>query len=126
MNSLGFLADWRPVRGRRTRPQKRQGGQRVGWGLSAQVRSEPIFRPRGKRSGSVYFASAIVWPGGSGHAVSLRISTPPAIFDPSAEEPVMRKIFFVIAIAAAVVGAGVVVASLSNPELAAAKCTSRC
>ena len=36
----------------------------------------------------------------------------------------MRKIFFVIAIAAAVVGAGV--ASLSNPELAAAKCTSRC
>jgi hypothetical protein len=38
----------------------------------------------------------------------------------------MRKIIFVIAIAAAVVGAGVVVSSLSNPELAAAKCTSRC
>jgi hypothetical protein len=38
----------------------------------------------------------------------------------------MRKIFYVIAIAAAVVGAGVVVTSLSNPELAAAKCTSRC
>jgi hypothetical protein len=54
------------------------------------------------------------------------MSTPPAIFDPSAEEPVMRKIIFVIAIAAAVVGAGVVVASLSNPELAAAKCSSRC
>ena len=51
---------------------------------------------------------------------------PSCYIDPSAEEPVMRKIFFVIAIAAAVVGAGVVVASLSNPELAAAKCTSRC
>jgi len=38
----------------------------------------------------------------------------------------MRKIIFVIAIAAAVVGAGVVVASLADPELAAAKCTSRC
>lgn len=51
---------------------------------------------------------------------------PACYIDPSAEEPVMRKIFFVIAIAAAVVGAGVVVASLSNPELAAAKCTTRC
>ena len=51
---------------------------------------------------------------------------PACYIDPSAEEPVMRKIIFVIAIAAAVVGAGVVVASLSNPELAAAKCTSRC
>jgi hypothetical protein len=51
---------------------------------------------------------------------------PLCYIDPSAQEPVMRKIIFVIAIAAAVVGAGVVVASLADPELAAAKCSSRC
>jgi hypothetical protein len=64
--------------------------------------------------------------GGSGQSGFIEKVDHSCYIDPSAEEPVMRKIFFVIAIAAAVVGAGVVVASLSNPELAAAKCTSRC
>jgi hypothetical protein len=65
-------------------------------------------------------------PHGAGHGGFIEKIDPTCYIDPSAEEPVMRKIFFVVAIAAAVVGAGVVVASLADPELAAAKCTSRC
>jgi hypothetical protein len=66
------------------------------------------------------------WSGGAGHGGFIEKIHTFCYINPSAEEPVMRKIIFVIAIAAAVVGAGVVVASLADPELAAAKCTSRC
>jgi hypothetical protein len=38
----------------------------------------------------------------------------------------MRKIIFAVAIALAVVGAGVAVSVFGNPELAVAGCSSRC
>jgi hypothetical protein len=78
------------------------------------------------RSGSVYLVSAIVRRAEQVQRGFIEKIDPLCYIDPSAQEPVMRKIFFVIAIAAAVVGAGVVVASLADPELAAAKCTARC
>jgi len=65
-------------------------------------------------------------PYGAGHGGFIEKIHTFCYIDPSAQEPVMRKIIFVVAIAAAAVGAGVVVASLSNPELAAARCSSRC
>jgi hypothetical protein len=46
--------------------------------------------------------------------------------DHSAKEPVMRKIIFAVAIALAVVGAGVSVSLFGSPELALAGCGSRC
>jgi hypothetical protein len=42
------------------------------------------------------------------------------------KEPVMRKAILAIAFALAVVGAGVVVATLADPEPAAAGCSRRC
>jgi hypothetical protein len=126
MKSLGFLVDRGRIGGRRTRPQKQLCGQRVGLagGLPKPGQSR-YFALRGPFSFRLcrlcYYS-----PGGSGQCGVIEKVDPSCYIDPSAEEPVMRKILFVIAIAAAVVGAGVVVASLADPELAAAKCTSRC
>jgi hypothetical protein len=89
-------------------------------------RAKAGFSPPGEAFSSCLFRLCYGSPGGSGQCGFVEKIDPSCYIDPSAEEPVMRKIFFVIAIAVAVVGAGAVVASLSNPELAAAKCTSRC